>query len=230
MARSRRADLALVFCGAPVDLGARLTARLRRATEGATPLVVVADAGAVTALAFGLRPDVLVGDLDSLDQATIAHIEAQGTAIERYPRDKDATDGQLACERALAEQPRELLIVGALGGARFDHTLANVLLLTRLRVPATLLDEYHELRLLRDGETHRWAGESGELVSLLPLGAEARAVSTRGLRWALSSDTLFLGDTRGMSNEPSTAGAEVEVTLGSGLLLVARHFPSQRTA
>jgi thiamine pyrophosphokinase len=114
------------------------------------------------------------------------------------------------------------VLVGFLGGPRLDHELANVLLLTRLPVPAVLVDGANECRALRSGEAWSWAAESGELVSLLPVSGEAQGVSTRGLRWALDGDSLALGDTRGVSNEP--VADQVRVSLESGVLLVTRHF------
>src|SRR5690242_5078575 len=92
------------------------------------PFVVAADAGAATALAFGFTPDVLIGDFDSLEPDLLAQLRTLDVQVEEYPRDKDATDGQLAVERALAEQPEALYLVGFLGGPRLDQALANILL------------------------------------------------------------------------------------------------------
>ena len=211
---------AVLFGGAPVVSTARLQARLAGLVE---PLVVAADSGAATALGLGFVPGVVVGDLDSLDRATLRDLRRQEIPIEVHPRAKDATDGQLAIERALAASARELVLVGFLGGPRLDQELANVLLLTRVAVPAVLLDGFNECRVLRPGEDYAWTAEPGELVSLLPLAGPAGGVSTRGLRWKLADETLEFGDTRGVSNEPVANSAGVRVS--SGLLLVTRHFP-----
>jgi thiamine pyrophosphokinase len=212
---------AIVFAAAPLQPTDRLRARLARLHQ---PFVVAADDGATTALAFGLTPDVVIGDLDSLSVDTSVRLEQAGLPIERFPRDKDATDGQLAIDRALAEHPTELVLLGFLGGPRLDQALANVLLLLRLDVPTVLLDERNECTLMRAGATHAWRPEPHEVVSLLPLSADVTGVRTRGLRWRLEGEPLGLGDTRGVSNEP--VDAEVSVSLETGLLLLARHFPS----
>lgn len=212
---------ALVFGGARVSVTARLVARLKALPQ---PFVVAADAGAATALSFGFAPAVVVGDFDSLPAATLAELQTRGTRVEAYPTDKDATDGQLAIERALAEGPVEVVLVGFLGGPRLDQELGNVLLLATIGVPAVLLDGSNECRLLRSGETLAWSAEAGEIVSLLPLQADARGVRTTGLRWRLDQTTLQIGQTRGISNEP--VAEVVEVSLGQGLLLVTRHFPA----
>ncbi len=70
--------------------------------------MIAADDGASTALAFGFTPHLVIGDLDSIAEGTLDELRRRGVPIETYPRDKDATDGQLAIERALHAQPDEL--------------------------------------------------------------------------------------------------------------------------
>jgi thiamine pyrophosphokinase len=215
---------ALIFGGAPVALSQRLKTRL--AAPNAPFLVIAADAGAETALRLGFVPHVVLGDFDSLDPAVLASLEQRGVPIERYPTDKNATDGELAIARALASAPDELLLVGFLGGPRLDQELANVLLLASLPAATTLVDAANECRLLRAPQGWAWPAERGEIVSLLPLGGDAVGVRTHGLRWALNDETLHSGRTRGVSNE--AIAPRVQVELGAGTLLVTRHFPEPR--
>jgi thiamine pyrophosphokinase len=212
---------AIVFAAAPIEPASRLKARLGRLSD---PFVVAADNGATTALAFGLPPDVVIGDLDSVEAGTLAMLQQAGVPIETFPRDKDATDGQLAIERALECGPGELFLVGFLGGPRLDQALANILLLSRIDVPAVLLDERNECRLVRPGVIETWSCEPGEVVSLIPLTSEISGVRTEGLRWPLNGERLERGDTRGISNEPIADAASVTIT--AGRLLVTRHFSS----
>jgi thiamine pyrophosphokinase len=186
-------------------------------------MVVAADDGATTALAFGFTPDVVIGDLDSIEPATLSELHRRGVPIETHPRDKDATDGQLAVDRALESHPTELHLVGYLGGPRLDQALANVLLLTTIEVPTVLLDATNECRLLRPHTAMSWSPHAGEVVSLIPLTPTVEGVRTEGLRWPLVDELLRLGDTRGISNEPADQRATVQTT--AGLLLVTRHFP-----
>jgi thiamine pyrophosphokinase len=212
----------VIFAAVPVEPTQRLRSRLALLRE---PFVVAADRGAVTALAFDRIPDVVVGDLDSIDASTLAELSRLGVPIEKHPRDKDATDGQLAVERALelVVEPSGMWLIGFLGGPRLDQALANVLLLLRLQqLDVTLLDERNELVLLRPGRQQTWRPEPDEVISLMPFGGDAHGVRTVGLRWPLDGDRLSLGDTRGVSNE--AVSEEVGVSVERGLLLVTRHF------
>jgi thiamine pyrophosphokinase len=212
---------ALVFAAAPLQPTPRLRARLAELQE---PHVVAADEGAATALAFGFQPHVVIGDLDSLSAATRIELERRGVPFETYPRDKNATDGQLAVERALQVQPDAIWLLGFLGGPRLDQAIANITLLVRVAVPMVLLDEMNECVLVRPQQEYSWRPEAGEIVSLVPMAGDATDVKTTGLRWPLRNEPLRLGDTRGVSNEPISE--EVSVSIGSGQLLLTRHFPA----
>lgn len=211
-----------MFAAAPAQPSPRL---LQRLAELHNPYVVAADGGAATALAFGYQPDVVVGDLDSIDAPSLAELRRRGVAIETHARDKNATDGQLAIERALAERPDRLVLLGFLGGPRLDQALADVLLLTRIETPATMLDEHNAALLVRPGVEFAWRPDAHEIVSLIPLGADVDGVRTRGLRWPLRDERLTLGDSRGVSNEP--VASEAAISIQRGLLLVTRHWPSR---
>jgi thiamine pyrophosphokinase len=191
--------------------------------EGAA-LLVAADGGAAAALALGRAPHVVVGDLDSLEPAARAALVAAGCDLEPHPQQKDETDLELALLAAVQRGATAIDVLGALGGPRLDHALANVLALTLPWLgerPVRLLDPHHEVRLLRGPGTLRLDGVAGDLISLLPLTATADGIETAGLRYPLRDETLLLGRTRGVSNELTRPPASVR--LRAGLLLVVRH-------
>ena len=195
--------------------------------DAGVDLVVAADGGARHAKALGVDLDLWVGDGDSLGEAGIAALEAAGVPIERSRPDKDESDVELAVSAALARGADGLIIVGALGGDRVDHALANVALLAGPLLvdrSAILLDARSRVSLLRapaaDGSTGRLAVDlvPGSIVSLLPFGGDAEGVTTDGLTYPLADENLRLGPARGISNVVARHGATV--TLRRGLLLV----------
>jgi thiamine pyrophosphokinase len=190
-------------------------------------LIVGADGGAAQALAHGLSPDVVIGDMDSLPAAARARLEEGGARFVVHPRAKDETDLELALTYTVAQGAREIIILGALGG-RLDHTVANVLLLALPQlegVGVRIVEGDEETLLLRGGETTALNGQVGDLVSLLPLGGDVRGVTTSGLAWALQGDTLRFGRSRGVSNEMIAPVARVKVE--DGCLLVV-HGPAPK--
>jgi thiamine pyrophosphokinase len=185
-------------------------------------LVIAADGGARHAGPLGLRIDRWVGDGDSIDAADLAALARAGVAVDRSPTDKDASDAELAVDAAVAAGARAITVLGALGGLRIDHALANLSLLqdpALAGVPVQLYDERGaRLSLLTAPSEGRFRGRSGDLVTLLPIGGPAEGVTTEGLRYPLRGETLKLGRSRGLSNVRTAP--EARVSLRSGRLLV----------
>lgn len=195
----------------PVDLG--------QIDLGEVDLVIGADSGADIALALGLTPDVVIGDLDSIDPEGLTRLTRAGATIERHPSDKDSSDLELAFARALEHGATRVTVIGG-GGGRLSHLLANATVIAADRRPVrvTWLAPLAQVEVLHGGQTVSIDGESGDLVTLLPLLGDAGGVTTTGLEWRLDDDSLQAGSARGLSNE--LTGTTATVTLGSGTLLV----------
>jgi thiamine pyrophosphokinase len=180
--------------------------------------IIAANGGALHCLNMNVIPDLLIGDLDSLDSETLAALRTAGTVIEQHPARKDETDLEIALRHALDEGASHVTILGAMG-ARWDQSIANLLLLAHedLSADIRLVDDRHELTLLRGGETRTLSGAPGDIVSLLPLAGDAVGIRSTGLEYSLHVDTLRFGSTRGVSNV--LEAPEATVSLQKGLLV-----------
>jgi thiamine pyrophosphokinase len=185
-------------------------------------LVVAADGGAAWLERCGIHPDLVVGDLDSVDPALVERLAAAGVRVERHPTEKDASDAELAVERAMASGADEIVVLGALGGQRLDHGLATLLLLAD---PAFATRDLRivqggtVVRALRGGERLALTGVPGSLVTLLPVGGDAVGVRTAGLRFPLDGEPLRFGRSRGLSNEVVQPPASVSLERGTLLVV-----------
>jgi thiamine pyrophosphokinase len=189
-------------------------------------LVIAADGGTRHALAAGVTPDVVIGDLDSLSPDMQASVEAAGTQIIRFSPDKDKTDLELALLHAVQGGATEAIILAALGG-RLDQTMANVLLLTRPElenIDVRIVEGTQESFLVQDEDTVQ--GQPGDTISLISLGGDAQGVTIEGVKWPLEQATLRLGSTWGVSNVLKSEQARVRVRCGS-LLCVVMHKSSK---
>jgi thiamine pyrophosphokinase len=186
--------------------------------------LIAADGGAGHALALGLAPHLVVGDMDSLDAEERTRLKRRGCQFIEHPADKDETDLELALLQAAQGGTAEIVVLGALGG-RLDQLLANVLLLAMpaLRgADVRLADARQEAFIVRGGDEVTVTGERGDTVSLLPLAGQARGIYTQGLKWPLSGDALAPGQARGVSNV--VVSLPVRVRLETGILLVVHQF------
>jgi thiamine pyrophosphokinase len=180
--------------------------------------IVAADSGLDHAVAAGLRPTILIGDLDSISAHGKMWAYAHELEIDQHPVDKAATDTELALARALATEATNLLVFGA-SGDRFDHALGT---LAALGNPA--LARFETIRLaLDDTEVHViHAGRSvtvdlprNSSFSLLSLHGEVHGVEVTGARWPLIDATLEPWSTRGISNETTDL---LHVAVAGGVL------------
>lgn len=180
--------------------------------------ILCADGGTRHAVALNIKPNLVIGDLDSITKEERRKMEELGVDVLEFPRDKNETDLELAINHALTLNPDQILIVAALGG-RMDQTLANIALLSNLQLAAfniKLVDGVEELFFCRDQA--QVEGRSGDIVSLIPWQGKVTGVFTENLRWHLHHETLYPDKTRGISNEMTSDTATVSIK--SGLLLI----------
>lgn len=178
--------------------------------------ILCADGGTRHALALGLTPNVIVGDMDSLPK-NFRVSDFSGEFV-LFPKDKNETDLELAIDYALTLYPDQILILAALGG-RMDQTLANIALLSDLQLSTfnvRLTDGVEEIFFCRDQAQVK--GRSGDMVSLIPWQGEVTGVFTENLRWHLHYETLYPEKTRGISNEMTADVATIKIQ--SGLILI----------
>lgn len=183
-------------------------------------IIIAADGGARHCLKFGINPQIVIGDFDSLTEEEIAILSSIGAELIRYPTDKDETDLELALEYAFKSGIREITLYGLLGG-RWDMTFANLLLLAAPRY-AEIKFQVNEGNttafIIRGGETLELSSQPGITVSTIPLNGPASGISYQGLQWPLEKTKLPFATPRGVSNV--TVGTDVRISLEKGTLLV----------
>ena len=192
---------------------------LLRRVAGRADLVVAADGGALHALAAGIVPDLVVGDLDSLGDEGTRRVEERGASLERHLARKDKMDGHLAVLAARERGATNLDLLCATGG-RLDAVFALPHLLLaaeRLGVRATVIAPWGEMFVVEDGR-RAVAGRPGESFSVFPVSGAAEGVTLEGFEYPLQGAGIEAGDTLGFHNE--LLGERGGVTVEKGALLV----------
>ncbi len=204
----------VIFAGGTLQPGKAVQAAIASAD-----LIIAADRGALTALQLGCPPAIVVGDFDSLGDLPLQTLQERGCEIVRAAVEKDETDTELALQVACERGATQITLLGALGGARIDHTVANILLLAGFEaIPIRIIDGPSTCWLLRGPGHSTIGGQAGDLLSLFPLSGDAAGVSTTNLYYPLHDDTLRFGKPRGVSNV--LTGDQAMVSLEQGLLLL----------
>lgn len=179
-------------------------------------LTIAADRGLEAFDKAGLKPDLLLGDMDSVGEEVLLRMQ-ENTEIDRLPCIKDDTDGVHALDVAIARGARHITLLGALGG-RMDHALANLMLLiraARVGVKAQILSE--SMRIERVDGCMIVCGAKGDTVSLLPMG-EAKGVTIKGFFYPLDNQDLDSAYPLGISNVITQDTARITVREGDLLL------------
>jgi thiamine pyrophosphokinase len=178
-------------------------------------LVAAADSGLMAAEAAGLRPDWVVGDMDSLDDQRRLDAYPDHRVI-RCPHDKDDTDTELLIALLWEKGCDEVWLVGG-GGGRLDHLLAVQALFEREKSPGRWITAAEDIRRIGEGQTLE-AGRGG-MVSVFPLGTGPWEAESRGLRWPLAGLPWKRGFF-GISNVAGEGGFSIRAVRGFFLIIM----------
>ena len=199
----------VIFCAAGFDSLAE--------EIGNEDLVIAADGGLKHTQGLGIRPDVILGDFDSLG------FVPEGAEV--FPVEKDDTDAMLAIRHGLERGYCRFVIYGGMDGGRLDHTLANYQALQFLAdrgAEGYLVGDHYLATVVRSGRISFPAQAKG-IVSVFCLGADAEGVTLEGLKYPLAGGRLTCGFPLGVSNEYTAS--EASITVKDGILLIVQTSP-----
>ena len=153
--------------------------------------IIACDAGYRNCAPLGCKPNIILGDFDTAPCPV-----QQNDDIIVLPHVKDDTDTEYAAKLASEKGFTEVLLLGALGGRRIEHTLSNLatgLGLEERGVRATLQDERSRITFVRSGETRAYPKEEFFYFSAFPMEGRAEGVCERGSYYELTDDVLVAG-------------------------------------
>ena len=196
-----------------------------RAELDSADTIIAANGGSVALDRWGVLPHLLVGDLDSVGRDRVTEYGRKGVTVVEHPAEKDESDLELALRVALERGAEDIVLLGIFGGPRLDHALANTILLADPAYRGRGVRSVYgptTVRALHGGDHLTLRAPVGALVTLLPVRDDAEGVSTEGLRYRLSGDTLRFGRSRGLSNVVSKVPASVRLERGVLLVIETR--------
>ncbi|CDO47541.1 thiamine pyrophosphokinase [Bartonella henselae] len=174
-----------------------ITDRLRNQIRNSR--VIAADGGMRHAEALNVVPELWLGDFDSSQQA----LKSKYADIPReiFPPDKDMTDSALACERALQKGAEKLILCGAFGGERSDHSLSHM-------TQALVMEEKGISVLLTSGREEGWPLlpkpfscdlPDNSLFSIIGF-SDLKGLTISGAKWPLYNKNVLFGSSLTLSN------------------------------
>jgi thiamine pyrophosphokinase len=198
--------------------GSSLASSLINKVKDLSDYIICVNGGYQNAIDAAIVPDLIMGDLDSIDKNKIEYAQKAGILIQIFPSEKNESDLELAIEEALELNPDVIYIAGVMG-KRFDHTLFNIMLLFKYvkdGLSIVALGNNEEIFAARN--TTVIENMKNTTVSLLPFTPEVTKVRLEGFYYPLHGETLHMGTTRGLSNIITEDSAVIRYD--KGLLLV----------
>ena len=180
-------------------------------------LVIAADGGYDYLMSLGIKPDLVIGDMDSVVSGSI-----EGEVL-RFPKKKDETDMHLAYIVGREKGYSSFLIYGGTGG-RPDHTFANYSLLFAAKNNGdrmTIVDEKYDIFAM-DSEQILVFGRVDAALSVFAYSGDAEGVSLSGVEYPAESITLGCDFALGVSNKITSDTASISVERGRLLVMISR--------
>lgn len=189
---------------------------LRRVCIEPSDFIVCVDGGLTHALHNAIKPDLLVGDFDSVEPLDLEDAKLRDVERLSFSIDKDASDLELALDTLEQRKFADVVLLGVSGG-RTDHSLFNWMLPARpWAYRLRLLDQTTDAHVITAQHPYHLSAEKGNLLSLLAL-TNVTGVTTSGLEYPLEAASIRVGSSLGLSNVVSDEA--VSVTLDKGVML-----------
>lgn len=181
-------------------------------------MVISCDAGTDRAIDLGIKPDIIIGDLDSSKTTTVPDSDTI-PEVNILPHEKDMTDTEAALDLAYDRGARVITIIGGLGG-RFDHTMANIGLLSKYagKADVFIMDGDNFIRMLVPGE-YKIIGAGYEYLGLIAYGGSVKGLTVQGAYYPLKDYTLLPNTSYAISNEITEDPATISFTDGQLLVI-----------
>lgn len=171
---------------------------------------------------FGIIPDLIVGDLDSMHKDTKKYFQKMEVEFLEFNPKKNKTDTEIAVDIAVEKKFEEVIFYGALG-RRIDHTLGNLGMLYyshKKGLKASIKDEKNQIWICES--ELKISGEVGDLLSVIPYKNDLIGITLQGLEYPLEDFTMECGSSRGISNVFLKDEASVKLKRGIALVIKSK--------
>ncbi|MDF2616136.1 MAG: thiamine diphosphokinase [Sedimentibacter sp.] len=186
--------------------------------------VICADGGLEKAEKLQVVPDLILGDFDSVNPDVLEKYKKK-SEIMKYPAEKDFTDMELSIEIAVKKGYKDIVLVGATGGPRLDHSLANMMLLEKyhqLGINIIIIDNKNKIQIIADNCNIMLNKKEGSFVSLIPLTENISGLTLEGFKYPLDRVVVKRGSTLCVSNEIILDKGRIILESGTALLFISR--------
>jgi thiamine pyrophosphokinase len=182
--------------------------------------LIAADGAANYLKKLNITPDVILGDLDSIEKNVLKYYLKKNVPVIKYT-EQETTDFEKSLNFVIQAEIKEIAIFG-FTSLRPDHSLNNFSVLKRYykRLNIKFIDDTFFIEFINKKISFSY--RKNTLISLLPFPT-ARNIITKGLRYQLNNESLSLGKREGTLNISNSEKISISFTSGD-LILFRKHF------
>ena len=184
--------------------------------------VICADGGLEKAEYLGLLPDVIIGDLDSVNTSVLKRYIEMNIEIIEYPSEKNYTDMDLAIQYAVEKGYKEIILIGA-SGSRIDHTMANILLVElyyKKGIKIKIVDNNNIVQMVTGKMEIEY--KKKYFVSIIPTSDTIEGITLDGFKYPLNNVNVKRGSTLCISNQITEEKGIISLAKGSALVILSK--------
>ncbi len=187
--------------------------------------IVAADRGTDMLKEYGIRPDLIIGDMDSVSKEGEKFIEEENIKREIFPYKKNLTDTEICLEKLIKCGFKDIVLVNT-RGTRFDHELASVFLLQKLykkNINGKIIDNNNEI-FYRERGTYNFSKDDKKYISIISLSHES-IFSTEGMAYEVKRISIFRENPGlGVSNEIIKERASIKIHRGKVFIIKSKDW------
>lgn len=181
---------------------------------------VAVDSGGDIFYKNNILPNLLVGDLDSIDKKSLTYFKDNKIKIEKYPCEKDLTDLEIGLNSLINNGCDKIYALGTIG-TRIDHSLANIMILKKM------YDLNYKCYMINDKNRVQYIESKKEIIiykeyeniSIVPLSENGINVSLEGFYYKITDYEMELGSTTGISNYLLNNEGSIKLNRGRALII-----------
>ena len=180
--------------------------------------IICADSGLYNARKFGIKPDIIAGDFDSFTE----ELPEDAEIIASIP-EKDDTDTLMAVKKAIELGYKNIELYGALGGSRFEHSIANI------QTMVYALQQGCDLKIMGESVLMVQSADDGEVIykkkgemymSVFAVTESVGIDYLRGVKYPLENYLMVQSFPIGVSNEIEGEKGLLRINHGIALIIL----------
>ncbi len=185
--------------------------------------IICADGGLEKAANYGVIPDIVIGDFDSVNPHVLKQYEKK-IPVEKFPTEKDYTDMELAVEFAVSRGYNQITLTGATG-TRLDHTLGNIMLMEKYfkeGVNIVIIDNNNEMKIISDNADLFIEYKEGYYISIIPVTEYIQGLYLEGFKYNLGNVNVQRGSTLCISNQIKGNKGRIILRKGTAIVFISK--------